>query len=52
MKKSVLFTLLALGLTACGNIQPTKSPCFGAGGASASCKFVPLNELHAKGKKA
>lgn len=50
MKIIPLMFLVALTLTACGNIQPTKSPCFGLSGG-VSCKFTPLPELHAKGAK-
>ncbi|MCX8501218.1 MAG: hypothetical protein ORO03_05950 [Alphaproteobacteria bacterium] len=46
--KAVLLVLVALGLSACGDIQPTKSPCFQPGG-SVACKFTPLPELNRTG---
>ena len=49
MKILPLCVLLAAVLAACGDIQPSKSACFGPSG-SASCTFVPLAELHAKGR--
>lgn len=48
MKIAVLMVVLGVSLSACGEHRPISSPCFGPSG-NATCKFVPLPELHAKG---
>lgn len=47
--KRIVFALLTTGLlTACGQVRPVSSECFGSSGRP-TCNFTPLPELHARG---
>ncbi len=48
MKAILMMTILAVTLSACAEYRPTKSSCFSGG--RETCKFYPLDELHAKGR--